>query len=159
MRRFGTERYTSVAARCEVNSPRAAYLSRAARTRFAFAFADDVSRIDSTVKTRRHSLRRRSASASRTRHNCRVEVWRGGLGLASLCARPFVCGCLTILAMLRFHTPLIKPDRRFSRIRLSDKAYSFLLHTFAHEPLPLGSLELVESQLLVQVSSGYRVFP
>ena len=53
MRRFGTERYTSVAARCEVNSPRAAYLSRAARTRFAFAFADDVSRIDSTVKTRR----------------------------------------------------------------------------------------------------------
>jgi len=26
--------------------------------------------------------------------------------------------------MLRFHTPLIKPDRRFSRIRLSDKEFT-----------------------------------
>jgi len=24
-------------------------------------------------------------------------------------------------AMLRFHSPLVEPDRRFSRIRLSDK--------------------------------------
>jgi hypothetical protein len=31
-----------------------------------------------------------------------------------------VCRCLTSLAMLRFHFPLIEPDRRISRIRLSD---------------------------------------
>ena len=44
----------------------------------------------------------------------RVEVWRGGLGrcLCSLLARPFVCGCHIISTMLRFHTPLIKPDSR-----------------------------------------------
>jgi hypothetical protein len=30
--------------------------------------------------------------------------------------------------MLRFHTPLIKPDVRFSRIRLSDKELT-LSHT------------------------------
>ena len=35
--------------------------------------------------------------------------------------RPFVCGCLTSCTMLRFHIPLIKPDVRVSRIRLSDK--------------------------------------
>jgi hypothetical protein len=41
--------------------------------------------------------------------------------------------------MLRFHIPLIKPDGRFSRIRLPDKA----THIFAHEPLPLGPLKLM----------------
>jgi hypothetical protein len=46
--------------------------------------------------------------------------------------------------MLRFHTPLIKPGGRFSRTRLSDKALPhILLHTFAHEQLPLRSLEPV----------------
>ena len=34
---------------------------------------------------------------------------------------PFVCRCLNISAMLRFHTPLVEPDVRISRIRLSDK--------------------------------------
>jgi hypothetical protein len=34
--------------------------------------------------------------------------------------RPFVCGCLTSPTMLRFHIPLIEPDVRISRIRLSD---------------------------------------
>ena len=53
----------------------------------------------------------------------RVEKWRGGLGgsLGSPVARPFVCECLSIATMLRFHSPLIEPDRRISRIRLSDK--------------------------------------
>jgi len=32
-----------------------------------------------------------------------------------------VAGALMSLALLRFHIPLIKPDVRFSRIRLSDK--------------------------------------
>jgi hypothetical protein len=33
----------------------------------------------------------------------------------------FVCRCLTSPTMLRLHSPLIKPDVRFSRIRLSDQ--------------------------------------
>jgi hypothetical protein len=37
----------------------------------------------------------------------RVEVWRGGSVSST---------------KLRFHTPLIKLDRQFSRIQLSDKA-------------------------------------
>ena len=34
---------------------------------------------------------------------------------------PFGCRCLTGLAMLRFHIPLVEPDVRISRIRLSDR--------------------------------------
>jgi hypothetical protein len=60
----------------------------------------------------------------------RVERWRGGLGRSwfSLLARPFVCECHNISTMLRFHLPLIEPDVRISRIRLSD-----WLHLPAHE--------------------------
>ena len=71
-------------------------------------------------------------------------MWRGGFRLGLSVTGPFVCRCLTSLAMLRFHIPLIKPGVRFSRTRLSDKALRHvLLHTFAHERLPLRSLELV----------------
>ena len=52
---------------------------------------------------------------------CGVEGWRGGLGGAYPFAGPFVCRCLNSLTMLRFHLPLIEPDRRISRIRLSEK--------------------------------------
>ena len=52
----------------------------------------------------------------------RVERWRGGLGSAYLSvSRPFVCGCLTSVTVPRFHLPLVKPDVRISRIRLSYK--------------------------------------
>ncbi len=72
----------------------------------------------------------------------RVEVWRGGLGGTYPLSGPFGWRCLTGLTMLRFHTPLIEPDVRFSRIRLSDKgsrfrpreAASSLLE--AHKPQP-----------------------
>jgi hypothetical protein len=37
-------------------------------------------------------------------------------------AGPFVCRCLTSFTMLRYHIPLIEPDRRISRIRLSEKS-------------------------------------
>ena len=60
-------------------------------------------------------------------------MFRLGLSVAG----SFVCRCLTSLTMLRFHSPLIKLDRRFSRIQLSDKA----THTFAHEQLALASVE------------------
>ena len=51
----------------------------------------------------------------------RVEVWRGGCRSSISVAAPFVWRCLTSSTMLRFHTPLIEPDMRISRIRLSDK--------------------------------------
>jgi hypothetical protein len=38
--------------------------------------------------------------------------------------------------MLRFHFPLIKPDGRFSRIRLTDKDGDYEIgHAFAHGSL------------------------
>ena len=38
-------------------------------------------------------------------------------------AGPFVCRCLNSPSLLRFHVPLIEPDVRFSRIRLSEKVF------------------------------------
>jgi hypothetical protein len=55
-------------------------------------------------------------------------MWRGGLRF-SLQLPPLSFGGASIAKpSLRFHTLLIKPDMRISRIRLSDKT-----HTFAHE--------------------------
>jgi hypothetical protein len=55
-----------------------------------------------------------------------------------------VAGVSLASPWLRFHIPLIKPGGPFSGTRLSDKALRhLLLHTFAHEQSPLGSLELV----------------
>jgi hypothetical protein len=66
------------------------------------------------------------------------------LGLAYRFPALSVAGASLASPWLRFHIPLIKPGRRFSRTRLSDKAVlHMLLHTFAHEQLPLRSLELV----------------
>ena len=53
----------------------------------------------------------------------RVERWRGGLGIAYLFfSRPFVCGCLTSCAMLRFHTPAhrtVRADFSHTALRLA----------------------------------------
>ena len=38
---------------------------------------------------------------------------------------PFVCRCLSIPILLRFHAPLIEPDRRISRIRLTEETSRF----------------------------------
>jgi hypothetical protein len=53
-------------------------------------------------------------------------MWRGGLAVPG----SFVCRCLIRFTLLRFHIPLIEPDRRVSRIRLSEKT-----HAFAHGKL------------------------
>ena len=63
--------------------------------------------------------------------------FRFGLSVAG----SFVCRCLTSPTMLRFHLPLIKPDVRFSRIRLSDKG----LMLFAHGTLRSRTAELDQS--------------
>jgi hypothetical protein len=50
-----------------------------------------------------------------------VARWvRFGLSVAG----PFVCRCLTSRTMLRFHIPLIEPDVRICRIRLSEKTHA-----------------------------------
>src|SRR5271168_546627 len=52
----------------------------------------------------------------------RVEVWRGiALGRACLFPPLSSGGALVARPWLRFHTPLIEPDRQISCIRLSDK--------------------------------------
>src|SRR6059058_4682990 len=48
-------------------------------------------------------------------------MWRGGCRSNISVAAPFVWRCLTGSAMAPFHIPLIEPDRRIYRIRLSDK--------------------------------------
>ena len=53
-------------------------------------------------------------------------------------SRSFVFGCLTSCTMLRFHLPLIKPDVRFSRIRLSDKDSCFRPRNVAVAQTELG---------------------
>src|SRR5208337_701682 len=86
--------------------------------------------------------------------SCRVEVWRGGLGrcLCSRLARSFVCGCHIISTMLRFHTPAHQTGRAvFPHPAFGQGLLNGNSHAFAHEPLPLRSLRLVQSQLLVQV--------
>jgi hypothetical protein len=53
-------------------------------------------------------------------------MWRGGLGASLSVPGSFVCRCLTSWTMLRFHIPLIEPDRRSYRIRLSEKTHVIL---------------------------------
>jgi hypothetical protein len=64
-------------------------------------------------------------------------------------SRSFVCGCLTSGTMLRFHLPLIKPDVRFSRIRLSDKGSCCRPRNVA-----VAQAEQDKSQLTVQMLIG-----
>ena len=51
----------------------------------------------------------------------RVERWRGGVGFGIFWVGVSPSVSHQPHAVLRFHLPLIKPDVRFSRIRLSDK--------------------------------------
>jgi hypothetical protein len=48
-------------------------------------------------------------------------MWRGFFRSNISVPAPFVWRCLVVRPWLRFHIPLIEPDRRLSRIRLSDK--------------------------------------
>src|SRR5580692_11114872 len=52
---------------------------------------------------------------------CRVEMWRGGCRSNISVSASFVWRCLSGATMTRFHIPLIEPDMKVSRIRLSDK--------------------------------------
>src|ERR1700731_3702551 len=55
---------------------------------------------------------------------CGVEVWRGGLGGAYLLPTLSSVGASVAPPCFRFHTPLIEPDVRICRIRLSEKTHA-----------------------------------
>jgi hypothetical protein len=55
---------------------------------------------------------------------CGVEVWRGGLGGAYLLPTLSSVGASLAPPCFRFHTPLIEPDVRICRIRLSEKTHA-----------------------------------
>jgi hypothetical protein len=60
-----------------------------------------------------------------------------------------VAGALRSFTMLRFHIPLIKPDVRISRIRLSDKDSCVRPRNVA-----ITQAKLDQSQLPVQIRIG-----
>jgi hypothetical protein len=55
---------------------------------------------------------------------CGVEVWRGGLGGAYRLPTLSSVGASLAPPCFRFHTPLIEPDVRIWRIRLSEKTHA-----------------------------------
>ena len=58
-------------------------------------------------------------------HLCGVEVWRGGLGgTYRLPTFSSVGDASLVPPCFRFHTPLIEPDVRICRIRLSEKTHT-----------------------------------
>jgi hypothetical protein len=59
----------------------------------------------------------RSACLKRVESRCDAVALGSNISVSA----PFVRRCLTGSTMSRFHTPLIEPDRRISRIRLSEK--------------------------------------
>jgi hypothetical protein len=56
--------------------------------------------------------------------HCGVEMWRGGLGAAYLFPALSLAGASLASPCFRFHTPLIEPDVRVSRFRLSEKTHA-----------------------------------
>jgi hypothetical protein len=58
---------------------------------------------------------------------CGVEVWRGGLGGAYLLPTLSSVGASLAPPCFRFHTPLIEPDVRICRIRLSEKTHAIAI--------------------------------
>ena len=58
------------------------------------------------------------------RQVCGVEVWRGGLGGAYRLPTLSSVGASRAPPCFRFHTPLIEPDVRICRIRLSEKTHA-----------------------------------
>jgi len=81
-------------------------------------------------------------------------MWRGGYRLNISVAAPSFGGALVVQPWLRFHIPLIEPDRRISRIRLSDKTSTcWPLVVF---PTPSANTKLCTVLLLNTVLGTYR---
>ena len=58
------------------------------------------------------------------RYMCGVEMWRGGLGEAYRWPTLSSVGASLASPCFRFHIPLIEPDVRIYRIRLSEKTHA-----------------------------------
>jgi hypothetical protein len=56
-----------------------------------------------------------------------VEVWRGGLGGTYRLPTLSFAGASRAPPCFRFHTPLIEPDVRICRIRLSEKTHAIAI--------------------------------
>jgi hypothetical protein len=54
-------------------------------------------------------------------------VWRGGLGGTYRLPALSFAGASLVPPCCRFHTPLIEPDERISRIRISEKTYAIAI--------------------------------
>ena len=67
------------------------------------------------------------AETGRVAPLCGVEVWRGGLGGAYRLPALSSAGASLVAPCFRFHTPLIEPDVRICRIRLSEKTHAIAL--------------------------------
>ena len=79
----------------------------------------------------------------------RVEKWRGGLDAAYQLPALSSAGASLAAPCFRLHFPLVEPDVRISRIRLSDKE-----SRWGPRDVPIHEAELDQSQLGVQVGIG-----
>jgi hypothetical protein len=76
-----------------------------------------------------HNRERRSGTKPHSfdppkKPHCGVEVWRGGLGGTYRLPALSFAGASLASPCFRFHTPLIEPDVRICRIRLSEKTHA-----------------------------------
>ena len=108
-------------------------LTKASATRFTLgckgpSFFPQLRQLLSVVEDSPHKsfvCRRNRPPSVRLSAESRVERWRGGLGVAYLLSRSFVCGCLTSCTMLRFHTPAhrtVRADFSHTALRLASLA-------------------------------------
>jgi hypothetical protein len=80
-----------------------------------------------THKSEWRSLLKNDLTGPTLLEMCGVEVWRGGLGGAYLLPTLSSVGASLAPPCFRFHTPLIEPDVRICRIRLSEKTHAIAI--------------------------------
>jgi len=80
-----------------------------------------------TPRSARRSVVENSLTGPTLLEMCGVEVWRGGLGGAYLLPTLSSVGASLAPPCFRFHTPLIEPDVRVCRIRLSEKTHAIAI--------------------------------
>ena len=83
------------------------------------------------------------------RHSGRVERWRGGLGDGMSGYRGFPCVAQNRTPCFRFHLPLVEPDVRICRIRLSDQKSRLRPRKGTRKPR-----QAYQAQSLVQILIG-----
>jgi hypothetical protein len=70
-------------------------------------------------------------------------VWRGGLGGAYLLPTLSSVGASLAPPCFRFHTPLIEPDVRICRIRLSEKTHAIAVAIAASPDLYILGMRIL----------------